>query len=105
MVCRTSPHSARPSPVFFALLRVDLCQQFRKGEGEPGAAVPIQQDFCGTSRKPSSMSGKRTLSLSAYKKSKEALAVAPAKRLGFGESVSTREVRASYRQYSCKRVQ
>lgn len=38
------------------------------------------------------MSGKRTLSLSAYKKSKEALAVAPAKRLGFGESVSTREV-------------
>lgn len=42
------------------------------------------------------MSGKRTLSLSAYKKSKEALAVAPAKRLGFGESVSTREVRASY---------
>eukprot|EP00903_Cladosiphon_okamuranus_P009507 g9059.t1 len=40
------------------------------------------------------MSGKRTLSLSAYKKSKEALAVAPAKRLGFGESVSTREARA-----------
>lgn len=42
------------------------------------------------------MSGKRTLSLSAYKKSKQALAVAPAKkerRLGFGESVSTREVR------------
>ncbi|CAM9524170.1 unnamed protein product, partial [Hapterophycus canaliculatus] len=42
------------------------------------------------------MSGKRTLSLSAYKKSK-ALAVAPAKkerRLGFGESVSTREARA-----------
>ncbi|CAM9922546.1 unnamed protein product [Pylaiella littoralis] len=43
------------------------------------------------------MSGKRTLSLSAYKKNKEALAVAPAKRekrLGFGESVSTREARA-----------
>lgn len=44
------------------------------------------------------MSGKRTLSLSAYKKSKQALAVAPAKkerRLGFGESASTREVSAS----------
>ncbi|CAM9303729.1 unnamed protein product, partial [Scytosiphon promiscuus] len=43
------------------------------------------------------MSGKRTLSLSAYKKSKQALAVAPVKkerRLGFGESVSTREARA-----------
>lgn len=38
----------------------------------------------------------RRISLSAYKKNKEALAVAPPskeRRLGFGESVSTREVR------------
>lgn len=37
----------------------------------------------------------RRISLSAYKKNKEALAVAPPskeRRLGFGESVTTREV-------------
>lgn len=59
----------------------------------------IQRDFGGITRKLSSMSGRRTLSLSAYKKNKEALAVAPAKRerrLGFGESVSTREVRLGF---------
>lgn len=56
----------------------------------------VQAEFGGSATwKPFSMSGKRTLSLSAYKKSKEALAVAPAKRLGFGESVSTREVGAT----------
>lgn len=83
-----------PKPNLAIYIRVLLlCTAVRKGVLSLGFLPP--GFLCPALHSAVAMSGKRTLSLSAYKKNKEALAVAPAKkerRLGFGESVSTREV-------------